>query len=194
MSWAAPVVPQRRVAVMAYGSLLYDPGPDLGPLVQERIPRRTPFPVEYGRVSAKWGGGPVLVPHPDGGRVEGALLVLTPACDLGRAVEALRVREGLAGPEGVVEVAAGDADLMVIAASLPRNLPLPDMTPPELARRAADSVVNGSLNGVAYLRGALEAGIETPRSRAYAREILELAGVDDLEEAERRLVAFRDRG
>lgn len=193
MSWTAPVVPQRRVAVMAYGSLLYDPGPELGPLIQERLPRRTPFPVEYGRVSAKWGGGPVLVPHGDGGRVEGALLVLTPACDLGKAVEALRVREGLPSPQGVVEVEAGDPELMVIAASLPRNLPLPDMTPAELGRRAAKSVAHGELNGVAYLRGALEAGVETPRSRAYAREVLELAGADDLEEAERRLVAFRDR-
>ena len=194
MSWAAPVVPQRTVAVMAYGSLLYEPGPELAALIEERIPRRTPFPVEYGRASMKWGDGPVLVPHPDGGRVEGALLVLSRAVDLGTAVEALRVREGLVDPSGVVEVDAGDGDLMVIAASLPRNLPLPDMEPTALAERAARSVENGARNGVAYLRGALDAGVETPRSRAYARAVMDLAGVEDLEAAEKRLVAFRDRG
>src|SRR5699024_10748578 len=60
-------VPHRPVAVLAYGSLLYRPGPELAAVTVARRPCRTPFPVEYGRASTRWGGGPVLAPHPDGG-------------------------------------------------------------------------------------------------------------------------------
>ena len=99
---------------------------------------RTPFPVEYGRASRRWNGGPVLVPHPRGGSVEGALLLLADGVELGAAVELLAAREGLEGARGVVQVEV-PGDRLALAASLPRNLPEPDMTPDALARRAIDS-------------------------------------------------------
>jgi hypothetical protein len=180
-------VMQRPVAILAYGSLLYQPGPELAAVIVRRTPCRTPFPVEYGRASARWGGGPVLTPHPDGGPVDGALLHLADAIDLGTAVDMLATREGLPDPRGVIEV-TGIADALVLTAALPRNLPAPDMTPAELARRAIASVATGPRNGVAYLRGAMECGIATPRTGAYAAAVLEIAGADTLEQAE-RLVA-----
>ena len=185
-------MPQRRVAVLAYGSILADPGPVLGPMVAEVVPARTPFPVEYGRASARWGGGPVLVPHPDGGPVDGALLVLARGLGLGRAVDALAEREGAPDAGWVVEVAEGvPAGLQVICAAMPRNLPRPDMAPAALARRAARSAADGGArNGVGYLRLAVERGIATPRTPAYVEAVLALAGVDGLEAAERRLVAL----
>ena len=79
-------VPQRPLAVLAYGSLLHSPGA-LGPLITDVVPCRTPFPVEYGRASRRWNGGPVLVPHPRGGPVDGALLLLADGVELGTAVE-----------------------------------------------------------------------------------------------------------
>jgi hypothetical protein len=180
-------VPQRPVAILAYGSLIYRPGPELSAVIVRRSPCRTPFPVEYARASPRWGGGPVLTPHPDGGPVDGALLHLAAGIDLGVAVDMLATREGLPDPRGVVEV-AGFGDTLVLSAALPRNLPAPDMRPGELARRAVASVAAGPRNGVAYLRGAIGCGIATPRTGAYAAAVLEITGARTLEHAE-RLVA-----
>lgn len=184
----ASPVPQRALAILAYGSLIHSPGAVLAPRIASVEPCRTPFPVEYGRASRRWGGGPVLVPHARGGPVAGALLLLADDVDLGEAVEMLVVREGLEDARGVVAVDM-PGERLVLAASLPRNLPAPDMTAGALARRAVASGRNGPRNGVAYLAGALRSGIETPLSAAYAAAVTELLGVGSLEEAE-RLVAL----
>jgi hypothetical protein len=184
----ASPVPQRRLAILAYGSLLYRLGPGLAPVVVGTEPCRTPFPVEYGRASRRWGGGPVLVPHPRGGAVDGALLHLAQGVELGAAVELLAEREGLRGGRGVVQVEL-PGDVLVLSASLPLNLPEADMAPAALARRAVESARAGPRNGVAYLRGAVEAGVRTPLTEAYAEAVLELVGAPSLGEAE-RLVAL----
>jgi hypothetical protein len=185
---ARGVVPQRRLAILAYGSLIHDPGNGLRPLIEDVEPCRTPFPVEFGRASRRWGGGPVLVPHPAGGPVDGALLHLAAGVELGTAVELLARREGLEDARGVVEVEMPGARL-VLAAALPRNLPAPDMTPLALARRAVASARHGPRNGVAYLRGVVQVGIRTPLTDGYAASVLAETGAATLEEAE-RLVAF----
>ena len=184
----ASPVPQRRLAILAYGSLLYRLSPALDSAVVGSEPCRTPFPVEYGRASRGWGGGPVLVPHARGGRVDGALLLLADGVDLGTAVEMLAEREGLESSRGVLQVEM-PGERLVLSASLPRNLPLPDMAPAALARRAVESARSGPHNGVAYLRRAVDAGVRTPLTDEYARRVMELVGAGSLEEAE-RLVAL----
>jgi hypothetical protein len=176
------------VAILAYGSLLYRPGPALASVIVGSEPCRTPFPVEYGRASRRWHGGPVLVPHRRGAPVDGALLLLADGVELGAAAEMLAEREGLDGTRGVVQVEL-PGERLVLSASLPRNLPEPDMTPDALARRALESARRGARNGVAYLRGAVEAGVLTPLTEGYAARVLELAGASSLAEAE-RLVAL----
>lgn len=194
MPLADRAIPSRALAILAYGSLLDEPGPELAAVVVGRVPCRTPFGVEYGRASQRWGGGPVLVPHPDGGPVDGALLLLSGSLPLGAAVDMLADREGLVSGRGVVQVDVPGQERLVLAASLPRNLPRPDMLPGALARRAARSAGTGTRNGVAYLRRAMASGVVTPSTDAYARAIMELAGAGSLEEAERRLVACARRG
>lgn len=66
----------QRVGILAYGSLLNDPGTELLPHVIDRIPVKTPWPVEYARSSESRGGGPTLVIHTSGAPVNGAVLVL----------------------------------------------------------------------------------------------------------------------
>lgn len=183
-----PAVPQRPVAIMAYGSLIDDPGPELAAVITSSTPRLTPFPVEYARASPRWGGGPVLVPHPAGGPVRGRLLGLAESVELGVAVDMLAAREGLPDGRGVVLVDC-DEPRAVLAAALPRNLPAPDMRPVELARRAIASAATGPRNGVVYLRRAMDSGIITPLTRRYAAAVCAILGVDDLEGAE-RLVAL----
>jgi hypothetical protein len=184
----ASPVPQRRLAILAYGSLLYRLGPGLESVVVGSEPCRTPFPVEYGRAARRWGGGPVLVPHPRGGAVQGALLHLADGVELGTAVELLADREGLEDARGVMQVDL-PGDRLVLGASLPHNLAEPDTTADALARRALGSARAGPRNGVAYLRGAVEAGVITPVTEAYAARVLELLGAASLAEAE-RLVAL----
>ncbi|HEX2502822.1 MAG TPA: hypothetical protein VHK00_02675 [Miltoncostaeaceae bacterium] len=184
----ASPAPQRRLAILAYGSLLYHLGPGLAPVVVGSEPCRTPFPVEYGRASRRWGGGPVLVPHPRGGSVQGALLHLADGVEAAAAARLLAEREGLDGTRGIVQVDLG-GDRLVLSASLPRNLTERDMVPTALARRAVESASHGPRNGVAYLRGAVGAGVRTPLTDAYAASVLELVGASSLADAE-RLVAL----
>ena len=183
-------MPQRRVAILAYGSLLSEPGSVLATRIVAVEACRTPFPVEYGRASARWGGGPVLVPHARGAEVMGALLLLADDVELGDAVEMLAAREGLNDARGVVQVEM-PVERLVLAASLPRNLPAPDMTADALARRSVESARHGARNGIAYLAAALRAGIVTPLSARYAARVLEMVGVPTLDDAERLLALNR---
>jgi hypothetical protein len=138
----------------------------------------------------------VLVPHPAGSPVAGALLVLSSGVGLGHAVDLLASREG-AEPDCVIEVADGvPDDLLVIAASLTRNLPRPDMTPQRLARRAADSVFapdTAGRNGVTYLDMVWRAGVRTPRAAAYRDAIMALAGASTLIGAQELLLRSAPR-
>jgi hypothetical protein len=190
---ARPVA-QRPLAILAYGSLLRTPGA-LGPLITGVVPCRTPFPVEYGRASQRWNGGPVLVPHPDGAPVDGGLLLLARHVELGEATDLLAEREGLLSSRGILQVEVPGEERLVLTCSLPRNLPRPDMGPEALARRAIASVhADGRRNGVRYLAGALASGIVTPRSLAYRDAVLAAAGAATLEEAERVLALPRSEG
>ena len=191
MGLAARPVSQRPLAILAYGSLLHSPGA-LGPLITGVVPCRTPFPVEYGRASHRWGGGPVLVPHERGAPVDGALLLLADDVELGEAADLLAEREGLPSSRGILQVDLPDQERLVLTCALPRNLPAPDMTPAALARRAVASVhADGRRNGVRYLAGAIASGVVTPRTAAYRDAVLEAAAAATLEEAERLLASPR---
>jgi hypothetical protein len=152
--------------------------------------------VEYGRASQRWNGGPVLVPHPDGGPVDGALLLLAGPLELGQAADLLAEREGLLTSRGILQVEVpGEEERLVLTCSLPRNLPAPDITPAALARRAVASVHrDGRRNGVRYLAGALAQGVVTPRTEAYRDAVLAAAGAGSLDEAERVLALPRSEG
>ncbi|HMM48551.1 MAG TPA: hypothetical protein PKE32_02910 [Miltoncostaeaceae bacterium] len=181
-------VGQPPVAILAYGSLIGEPGVALDAVIERRTPCRTPFPVEYARSSPRWGGGPVLTPHPDGGPVDGCLLHLAAHVDVGTAIDLLSEREGVESARGIVAVAGFGGGLLVLSACLDRNLPAPDMEPRHLAARAVASAATGPRNGIAYVARAVEAGILTPRTREYVAAILSLTGARSLEEAQ-RLVA-----
>ena len=51
------------VGILAYGSLIAEPGVEIGSLIVRRIDILTPFSVEYARFSATRGGRPTAVPH-----------------------------------------------------------------------------------------------------------------------------------
>jgi hypothetical protein len=180
---------QPQIAIVAYGSLIYEPGEALAELVQETEPYRTPFSVEYGRQSKKWGGGPVLTVDPRGEPVDGQRMILKPGLTLGEVIDVLAAREGIPSAHGIIEIESPGA-LTELTCALPRNLEADDMAPAALAARAASSVSNGALNGVAYLRGAVGVGVRTARTDEYVAALLETSGGGDLFDAEARLLAF----
>ncbi len=67
---------QNNLAIFAYGSLLSEPGEKIVPHIIDRIPYRSPWPIENARRAKLRGNGPTLVIHKAGGIVQGQLLIL----------------------------------------------------------------------------------------------------------------------
>jgi hypothetical protein len=63
--------PPLPLGILAYGSLIHDPGPEIEPHIRLRIDTETDFPVEYARLSTKRGDAPTLVPPPGRGPGQG---------------------------------------------------------------------------------------------------------------------------
>lgn len=83
------------IAILAYGSLVDDPGDELGPLVSRCIEHvKTPFCVEFARSSSSRDGAPTLVPVEVGGcPIDATLLVLDPTVKLTYVEDILWRRE-----------------------------------------------------------------------------------------------------
>ena len=85
-----------NIAILAFGSLIEDPGEEIGPLIRDRVEGvRTPFSIEFARRSRTRGGGPTLIPVDDGGsRLSVPLLPERPARSVRWRGTALLVRAG----------------------------------------------------------------------------------------------------
>jgi hypothetical protein len=81
------------IGILAYGSLITDPGNEIGPLIARRIATKTPFGVEYCRLSQGRGGGPTVVPPPLGKSVNAEILVMKQQVSLAQAKDLLWRRE-----------------------------------------------------------------------------------------------------
>jgi len=65
------------VGILAYGSLLEDPGAEIESATVNTVPGiRTPFKVEFARSSSKRSGAPTLVPLESGGEVSARIFVV----------------------------------------------------------------------------------------------------------------------
>jgi hypothetical protein len=193
-----PVQHGLRVAILAYGPLATDPGDELAALIGERIhPYRTPFAVEYARLSPHRGQGPVLtvVPEEEGDPVNGYLLLMKDGVSVETATRALWRREThQVGSEKLplgterrdihltTDLPEADAALYWSAQS---NYPRPDAA--GLARRAIDSARGPAgaarQDGISYLAKVIAAGIRTRLTDAYVAAVLEQTGAADLEAA-----------
>jgi len=183
-----------NIGIFAYGSLLTDPGREIGQHVIDRIQCESPWPVEYARRSESRGGAPTLVIHPKGSKVNGAILVL----DLKRNEETkvcewLRVREGRTSRENVKSMELNGLKV-VLYADLPATIPDEDLTPEYLADCALASVPSLlDRNGIAYLADNLAKGIRTPLTDAYSSAILRKTRSADLREAIKAAAGMSER-
>lgn len=182
-----------RVGILAYGSVIACPGPEIAPLIARKISVRTPFPVEFAKYSRKRCGAATVTPSPLGASVETKVLVLKEgvsvkdAKDLlwkretdqmgsdksyseNRSRKAVRVRT-ISGLAGVGTVVYTD----FYAGAKIRN---PNPNPKNLAIRANRSVKvsiakrKPGKDGISYLIKVKKSGVITPLTDEYEKEIL----------------------
>lgn len=194
--------PRSSVGILAYGSLIADPGVEIEPLIDRGIDALTPFPVEYARFSATRGGGPTAVPHSSGNSVKAKVLVLVDgvahveARDLlwrretRNAGSARTYRESAQPNAVIVRDQPGFCGLEhVLYTDFNPEGKIADPDPASLADAAITSVERAApgKDGISYLIGLLQAGVETALTARYVAEILSRTGTSDLEGALRRL-------
>lgn len=188
------------IAVLAYGSLIDDPGSELGPLITGRQDVQTPFPVEYARSSQSRtrGGAPTLVPFDDGSAVAARLLLLDHTVSLAEVKDMLWRREtrkdvGRYEPptrSGANTVLVEEldrfegVDSVLYTRIAPNIVPLTAERLAELAIQSARNPgVTRNENGIAYLRRATLAGVVTPLTAGYETAVLRRLRADSLEHA-----------
>lgn len=188
-----------KVGILAFGSLIMDPGEEIAPKITKRIKCTTPFGVEYGRYSGETrGGAPTLVPHRNGGPVNAVILVLDDSIteDVARDMLWRRERRKTGTREKYFK---GENPGSVLVSSLTetncvKTVFFTDFNPsgkisnPEaavLAREAIASVKKAGegKDGITYLMNNIAAGIETTLTRAYHDEILKQTKTHSLVEA-----------
>lgn len=184
-----------QIGILAYGSLIQDPGSEIAPAIVRRIKTVTPFPVEYGRLSNSRGDGPTVVPHTAGQPVSAEILVLKESVSLAEATDMLwrrevrqigsgkRYRRGTSPNSVLVEDWSGYEGIAHVLYTdfLPAGK-IPNPTATDLARAAVASVTKADAgkDGISYLIQLIASGVETRLTEEYCAEIIRLTGTNDL--------------
>ena len=199
-----------RIGILAYGSLIADPGEELKPFIEHTVKNvTTPFRVEFARSSVKRDGAPTLIPVASGGaQVQASALALKSSIELNQARTLLWRRETrkegsaecYSRPEKpgmnhvLIECECGIADFDVaLYVRIGSNIERP--TAEGLATLAICSARGEAgakgTDGISYLCSVIAHGISTPLLPGYRDAILLRTGAGDLEEAHRavRLIA-----
>src|SRR5262245_10194142 len=201
---SGPSQKRLKIGIFAFGSLIADPGEELDSATESRLEAETPFSVEYGRTSRRTrGGAPTLVPVKTGGaKVKATIFVLKESISEQEAKNILWRREtrqvgsGKAykraanpGPNSVLVAARKNFMGLdrVLYTDFADSGKLVNPTAGQLAELAVESARNRDvpegMDGISYLMAAKKAGIKTPLSADYEREILRITGASNLEEA-----------
>ncbi len=189
--------PRKQAGILAFGSLIGDPGCELAPRIAMRIRTQTPFPVEYGRLSRTRGGAPTLVPHPKGAPVSAEMLILDDGTSVDQARDMLwrRERGKECSGERYTESPSDNAVLVrevhdspwvetALYTDFNDGGKIADPKPADLASAAISSVGKAEVgkDGISYLMNAIQCGIRTPLTGTYEDEILKQTGAPTLEE------------
>lgn len=191
-----------HIGVLAYGSLIDNPGEELAQAESERRSGlRTPFRVEFARSSRGRGGAPTLVPVTVGGdHVEATVIMLRSGISLADARDIVYRREidkvgelsyryhpdPKKKEQVYVESLQSFADTeWVLYTRIEANIQ--GASPDELADLAIASAAGPAgverRDGISYLRSALANGVRTPLSGAYRDAILKATKSKSLEDA-----------
>jgi hypothetical protein len=188
-----------RVGILAFGSVVEEPGAELQTVVTRRIGVQTPFPVDFARSSHTRDGAPTLVPVGMGGaHIPALILVLDEPVTVADARAILYRRETrrpndartVTPVDWIAELPGFGGMSVCIYAALEANIP-----PPLTAEKLADLAVRSALgpagasrrDGISYLQQQKRRGIETPLMRQYESVVLARTNAQDLDEAWRRV-------
>lgn len=198
----------RCIGILAYGSLIEDPGFEIEPHIIETISdTETPFRIEFVRTSPIRGGGPTVVPVEHGGSsVRGTVFVLHESITRKRALDLLWRRETRnegttlgykkptrPDPNKMLAVELRNFAALGVVFYAKFGATLADPTPDELADLAIKSVATEAgkrgRDGISYLLSLKRQGIVTPLMAAYERAVLDRTSAASLDEA---LTAVRE--
>jgi len=191
-----------RIGILAYGSLIEEPGKEIEPIIRERISGvETPFCIESARSSAKRDGAPTVVPVESGGaRVPATIFVLEEGISVQTAQDLLWRRETRnectdkhykkpinPNPNSMIveELTVFGGVEKVLYTKLGSNIA--ELTPENLAELALKSARSdaGKKNkdGISYLISLKRHGIITPLMPTYEEAILKKTNTGSLEDA-----------
>lgn len=190
------------IGILAYGSLIEDPGIEISPLIAERQTGvETPFRIEFARSSSSRSNAPTVIPVENGGSyVKATIFVLEASVTLQHAEDLLWRREtrnersekhyarpSKPNPNRVIVESLWNFNGIdiVLYTSLSSNIT--DLSPTKLAELAvesarADAGKDGK-DGISYLISLKRQGISTPLMSAYESGILRLLNAKSLEAA-----------
>jgi hypothetical protein len=193
---------EASVGILAYGSLIGNPGPEIEAAQVGRKPNvRTPFGVEFARSSIKRHGAPTLVPLHQGGSPALAQMLLVNVSEQEAKDRLWRRETDRVGQGGyythhrnpgrntliIDTYEKFEGVSVVLAARFPATIvPLTAEHLADLAIKSARLELTGR-DGITYLIEATCNGITTPLSRAYEQEILRRTRTSDLDEALRKI-------
>ena len=193
----------KKIGILAYGSLIDEPGPEIGPVIDYHLEDETPFRVEFARESRTRGGAPTLVPVEEGGStIKAIILVLKEYVSEEEAKDMLYRREinktcsqkkydppDPCVPKGdrvcIEEDNENFPDLELVLYT--KIAPTPNLTPEKLASLAIKSARSKfgaqRRDGISYLIDIKSRGNKTPLMDKYEEKILDSTKTSNLEEA-----------
>ena len=185
------------VGILAYGSIVDEPGSELAAVVTRRIEVETPFAVEFARSSRTRDGAPTLVPVSKGGtHVPASVLVLDDSVTVAQARAMLYRREtGRRNDLNAGSRATWIAELPAFAttsvclytAFQPNIRPLTAENLAQLAVCSAAAAAGAEhRDGISYLQQQKHRRLVTPLMPAYEKAVLTRTGARDLGDAWRR--------
>jgi len=190
------------IGILAYGSLIEDPGKEIKPIIRERKDGiTTPFSIEFARSSSTRNGAPTVVPVESGGNpVNATILILKSGINPDEAEDLLWRREtrkecsdkhytrpSVPTPNKVfVECLTDFAEIdIVIYTKLGENIT--NLCAERLADLAIDSAKakagRDGKDGISYLISVKRQGITTPLMPDYETAILQKTGTTNLVDA-----------
>jgi hypothetical protein len=196
-------VEAKNVGILAYGSVISDPGSEIASVTVNSINADSPFKIEFGRSSRMRDGAPTLVPVQEGGaKVKAVVIVLAPSVSEQEAADLLWRRETRKVGSGrrysppahprannvLVKELKDFAGLdVVLYTDFPPSGKLKNPTPQQLAELAIESAKAPAgakaMDGISYLIAVKDSGIRTPLMPEYEKQILTRTASTDLKRA-----------
>lgn len=196
------IIETKRIGILAYGSLIDDPGEEIKAVTIDRIKEiLTPFKVEFARSSRRRNGAPTLVPVQSGGaNVKAQIYILKEnVCEKEAADMLLRRETNKVGSKEEYRPPTQPNEDTVVVERLESfhgidvvlytkiGANIHPLTPQKLAQLAIKSALSEAgeqgRDGISYLINAKRNGIKTPLMSEYEREILQKVHANTLEEA-----------